>query len=204
MAGAHPADTRGGWCGRVFAQCARPGGAKRDKSASVPERVDVVVEADRRAGRPAERTAALTAAAALDPHDVSVEALSVGAVETKPHGAGEGRRAAAVVGAAPTGARAVQLSCGASGEGDPYWLFGPNGPLTLFPLLDDYGKLRLTLSDLAEPGFPDQPTVGVVVGHSTRNAHPARRGALRPLCGLWETAVLEKHLRHGEGHHLSE
>lgn len=55
--------------------------------------------------------AACIATAALYPHDVSVETLSIGAVETEAHGAGEGGCAAAVIGASPTGARAVPPCC---------------------------------------------------------------------------------------------
>ncbi len=80
-----------------------------DESASVPEAVDIVVETDCRAGGPALDTTACIAAAALDPHDVSVEALSIRAVEAEPHSAGEGGCATAVIGASPTGARAVPL-----------------------------------------------------------------------------------------------
>lgn len=80
---------------------------------------------------------ARTAAAALDPHDVSVEALTVRAVEAEPHGAGEGRRAAAVVAAGPTGARPVPLCCGASRKGDSDRFLRTDGSLTLFTLLED-------------------------------------------------------------------
>lgn len=77
----------------------------------MPEGMDVVVEADGRDGGPAVCATSRTAAAALDPHDIPGESLSVGAVEAKPHGAREGGCAAAAIGAGPTGTRAVQLRC---------------------------------------------------------------------------------------------
>lgn len=86
-------------------------GAGHDESASVPEGVDVIVEAERRAGGPGAARTALLTAAALDPHDVPVETLTVRAVEAKPHRAREGGCAAAVVSANPTGARAVPVCC---------------------------------------------------------------------------------------------
>lgn len=112
-------------------------------------------------------TTACTAAAALDPHDISIEALSVGAVEAKPHSAGEGGCAAAAISASPTGAGPVPLCCGASSKGDSYRLLGTDSSLTLLPLLDSYRMLQLALPDLAQSGFSDQPTVLVVIGHST-------------------------------------
>lgn len=56
-------------------------------------------------------TTVCIAAALLDPHDVSVEALSIRAVKAEPHSVGEGGCAAAVIGASPTGTRAVPLCC---------------------------------------------------------------------------------------------
>ena len=131
--------------GRVFCPLCQAR-AEYDESASVPEDMDVIVEADQRAGGPAERTAACAAAAALDPHDVSVEALSIGAVEAKPHGAREGGCAAAVISACPTAARAVQLHCRASGKGDSDRFLGPDSSLTLLPLLEDRNGATVKLT----------------------------------------------------------
>lgn len=112
-------------------------------------------------------TAPCIAAAALDPHDISVEVLTVWAVKVEPHSVGEGGRAAAVIAAGPTGARVVSLFCGASGEGDSDWFLLADSSLTLFTLLDSYRKLQVTPADLAQPGLFDQPTVWVVIGHPT-------------------------------------
>lgn len=112
-------------------------------------------------------TAACVAAAALDPHDIPVEALSVGAVEAEPHGAGEGGCAAVAISASPTGARAVPLCRRASGEDDSDRFLRTDSSLTPLPLLDGYRKLQFTLPDLAQSGFSDQPTVWVVICHST-------------------------------------
>ena len=91
-------------------------------------------------------TAARIAAAALDPHDVSVEVLSVGAVEAQQHGVGQGGRAAAAVSASPTGARAVAFGRPASGKANSDGLLGPDGSLTLLPLLDgrNRGAIKMT------------------------------------------------------------
>lgn len=91
-------------------------------------------------------TAACIAAAALDPHDVSIEVLSIGAVEAEQHSAGEGGCAAAAVGASPTGARAVALGRPASGKADSDWLLGPSGSLTLLPLLDDRNRAAIKMT----------------------------------------------------------
>lgn len=165
----------------------------------MPEGVDVVVEADRGDGGPAQLLAvtAGTAAAALDPHDVSEEVLSVGAVEAEPDQAGGGGCAAAAIRAGPTGTRAVTLSCRAPGEGDSDRLHGADSSLTLFPLLVWQRKLQLTLSDLTQSGFSDQLALWVVVGHSAGDPHPTCAGARGPLCGLRETAGLQKDLSHG-------
>lgn len=85
----------------------------------------------------AVRAAAGAAAAALYPHGVSVEALSVRAVEVQAHRAGEGGRAAPAVSAAPAGARTVARRRGASSEGDADRLLGSDCPLTLLTLLCD-------------------------------------------------------------------
>lgn len=152
--------------------------------------MDVVVEADCRAGGSAVRTTAGGAAAALDPHHVPVEALYIGAVEAQPHGAGQGGAAAAAIAACPTAAGPIPVYRGASSEGDSDRLLGADSPLTLLPLLVSYRKLRLTLPDLTQSALPHQLTVPVVIGHSARDAHPTCGGALGPLCGLWETAGL--------------
>lgn len=120
------------------------GGAK--ETASAPEGVDVIVEANRGAGRPAVNVTASIAAAALYPHDLSVEALSVGAVEAERHSAGDGGRAAAAVAASPTGTRAVPLCGRASGEGDPDWFLGAECSLTLLPLLDGSNRAAKMVS----------------------------------------------------------
>lgn len=135
--------------------------------ASVHEAVDVVVEADRRAGGPAVCTAVCTAAAALDPHDVSVEVLPIGAVEAELHSAGEGGCATAAISASATGARAVPLCRRASGKHNSDRFLGPDASLTLPSLLASYRRVRLTVSDLTQSGFPDQLTVWVVTCHST-------------------------------------
>lgn len=57
--------------------------------------------------------------------------------------------------------------------------------------LDSKWKLQFTMADLAQPGFSDQLTVWVVIGHSTRNAHPTCGRTFSPLCGLWETAIFQ-------------
>lgn len=103
--------------------------------------------------------AARAAAAALDPHDIFIEALAVGALEAKPHRAREGGCAAAAIHAGATGARAVQLCCGASSEADSDRFLGTDSSLTLLSLLVRYRKLQLALPDLAQSGFPDQATV---------------------------------------------
>lgn len=82
-------------------------------------------------------TAGCAAATALDPHDVSVEALAIRAMEAEPHGAGEGGCAAAVIAAGSAGTRAVPLCCRASSEGDTNRFLLADGSLTLFTLLDD-------------------------------------------------------------------
>lgn len=107
------------------------------------------------------------AAAALDPHHVPVEALSIRAVEVEQYSVGEGGCAAAVIGASPTGTRAVLLCCRASGEGDSDRFLGADSSLTLLPFLASYRKLQPTLPDLAQSGFSDQSTVWVIIGHST-------------------------------------
>lgn len=112
-------------------------------------------------------TTACIAAAALDPHHVPIEAFSIRAVEVEQHSAGEGGCAAAVIGASPTGARAVPLCCRASGERDSDRFLGADSSLTLFPLPASYRKLQPTLPYLAQSGFSDQLTVWVVIGHST-------------------------------------
>lgn len=132
---------------------------------SVREGVDVSVEVDGRAGGPAVRTAAGGAAAALDPHDV-VGGVAVGAAEAEAHGAGQGRGAAAAVGARAAGTRTIALSRGASGEGDADRMLWADGSLALLPLVS-YRKLQLTVADQAQSSFCDQPTVWVVVGHTT-------------------------------------
>lgn len=161
----HPADRQGGSGFRGGGSTESLGVSGCDESASVPEGVDVVVEADGRAGGPAVCVTACVAAAALDPQHV-VEALSVGAVEAEPHGAGQRWGAAAAVGASATGARAIPWCCGASGEGDTDRFLRADGSLTLLPLAS-YRKQQLTMADLAQSGFSDQPTVGVVIGHPT-------------------------------------
>lgn len=140
-------------------------GAGCGDSALVPEGVDVVVEADGGAGGPTVCSTARTAAAALDPHDV-VEALSVGAVEAEPHGAGQGGGAAAAVCARPAGARAIPLCCRASGKVDAERLLWADGSLTLPPLAR-HRRPQLTVPDLAQSGFSDQLTLWVVIGHPT-------------------------------------
>ena len=104
--------------------------------ASMPEGVDVVVQADSRPGGGAVTLAALPAAAALDPHDVAGEALAVRAQEAEASGAGEGGRAAAAVCTCAAGARAVAPGRGTSGEGDPDWLLRANRTLALLCSLD--------------------------------------------------------------------
>lgn len=130
---------------RVFARCARPGPGS-DVSASVPEVVDIVVEADRRAGGRAACATAHTAATALDPHDVPVEALSIRAVETQPQSAGEGGRAAAAIGASSAGARAVPLCRRASAEGDSDRFLRADGSLTLLSLLVDRNRATIKMT----------------------------------------------------------
>lgn len=63
--------------------------AGHGESLLVPEGVDVIVEADRGTGGAVATAAACFAAAALDPHNVSVEALPIRATKEKPHGAGQ-------------------------------------------------------------------------------------------------------------------
>lgn len=99
----------------------------------MPEGVDVIVEPDSRAG--GASPTALFAAAALDPHDVPVESLSIGTLETELYGAGQGRGATAAVTAGPTAARPVQLCCGASGKGESYCFLRPHCSLTLLSSL---------------------------------------------------------------------
>lgn len=135
-------------------------------------------------------TATCIAGAVLDPHDISVEVLSIGAVEAKPHGAREGRCAAAAIRAHPTAARAIPLYRRASSKGNPDRVMGADSSLTLLPLLAQQRRMQLTFADVAQSGFSDQPTVWVVIGHSIRNAHATCGGTLCPLSGLWETAVL--------------
>lgn len=81
--------------------------------------------------------AACATGAALYPHDVSVETLSVGAVEMQAHGAGEGGGAAPAVCASPTGAWTVPRCCGASGEREADRLLGSDCSLTFLALLCD-------------------------------------------------------------------
>lgn len=92
--GAHQADSQeGGGSGEgVKVQ-------SQDECSSVPVGVDVVVEAERGDRGPTEllSVTAPTAAAALDPHDVPEETLTIRAVETEPHRAGDRGGAAAVV-----------------------------------------------------------------------------------------------------------
>lgn len=46
-------------------------------------------------------------------------------------------------------------------------------------------------ADHAEPCLPLQAALGVVVGHSGRDAHPAALGARAPLCGLHHAVLLQ-------------
>lgn len=147
-----------------FAQCARPkGGWGRG---SVSEDVDVVVEADGGAGG-AVAWAALRAAAALNPHEVVVEGFSVRTLEAQPDGAGQGGRAAAAVGARPAGTRAVPRRRRAAGERYSDRIMWATRSLALLSPLADIRELQVTLSDLAQSGFPDQLTVWVVIGHAS-------------------------------------
>lgn len=77
-----------------------------------------------------------------------------------------GGGAAAAVSAAPAGARPIPLSCGAATKGDADRLLWPDDSLTLLSLAS-YRKRQLTIPDLAQSGFFDQPTVWVVVGQTT-------------------------------------
>lgn len=92
--------------------------------------------------------AGCVAAAALDPHDVSVEGLTIRAVETEAHGTGQRGRAAAVIAAGPAGTRAVPLRCGAASEGDADRFLLADGSLTFLTLLDDTDADSISQSEL--------------------------------------------------------
>lgn len=131
-----------------------------ENSGSVPEDVDVVVEADRRTGGSTVHVAHGATAAALDPHDLLIESLPI-AVEAKPHSAGHGGRATAAVGAGPAGARTVRLFCGASSKCDSERFLRTDGSLTLFPPLD--GKTGRDTIKMWIQQFPHWGTSKTVV-----------------------------------------
>lgn len=185
------------------AQRARPG-LEHGESLSVPEGVDVIVQADGGSGGGALAGACLFAAATLDPHHVAGEALSVGTVEAQVHRAGEGRGAAAAVRAAATRPRAVQASGGASGKRDLDRILRTHRSLALLPSLASGRQFQVTLSYLTQSGLSDQAALGVLVGHPAGNAHATAGGAFCPARGLSKALGSQLHLVPGEGHHLSE
>lgn len=145
--------------------------------------------------------AVVGALAALNPHDVLVEVLSVGALEAQADGAGQRRGAAASVHTRPTGAWPITLSRGASGKRQANQILGAARSLALLSFLDRGGRL-VTGPDLAESGLSQRLTLRVMVGDSRGQAHPTGHGALTPLGRLRETPGLHHYLRHGEGQHL--
>lgn len=189
--------------GGGHAQRARPG-LGHGESLSVPEGVDVIVQADGGSGGGALVAACLFAAAPLDPHHVAEEALSVGAVEAQAHRASEGGGAAAAVRAAATRPRAVPASGGASGKSDPDRILGTHRSLALLPSLARGHQLQVTLSYLTKSGLSNQAALGVLVGHPAGNAHATAGGAFCPACGLSKALGSQLHLVPREGHHLSE
>lgn len=141
-------------------------GVAQGRLASVPEGVDVVVQADGGSGWDALTLAALPAAAALDPHHVAGEALTVRTLEAQAGGAGEGGSAAAAVGAGTTGARAIPPDCGAASEGDLDWFLRADGALALLGSLEAEHEFKVAVPNLTESRLSDQPTFCIIIGHS--------------------------------------
>ena len=106
-----------------------------NESFSVPESVNVIVEADQGARGSTVCMTAFPAAAVLNPHNV-IEALSVRTVEAKPHCTGDGGDTATTISASPTGARAIPLRCRASSKGNSNWSLWTDGSQTLPSLKD--------------------------------------------------------------------
>ncbi|KAK7135257.1 hypothetical protein R3I94_014041 [Phoxinus phoxinus] len=110
---------------------------------SAREGVCVVVKADGGRGALSLSPAGASAApAALDPHDVTRDVLSVWAEEPQTHRSGSGRLTASAIHTHATHTRPEAAGRGAAGKRDRLWFPRPHCPSTLLSSLNDISNRK--------------------------------------------------------------